>query len=150
MWTSISWDACYPRGMCPSLQGCETPRYLCKCLFHRFRCRRHFLFQNDSLRFIQNAVARPAISKIQTDRQPLLLENFALEYLHSANLLHRRSPFLVLKSTSIVGSVTHPAGDRPSHPNLVNTDTVNVKYHFTSPITRQSGVDRLASDPLRH
>src|SRR5437879_4408635 len=62
---------------------------------HRFRCRRHFLFQNDFACFIQNTVERPAISQIHTDRQLLVLENFALECLYSANLLHSRSPFLV-------------------------------------------------------
>src|SRR5712691_2908448 len=102
--------------MCSRLQGEKTPRYLRKCLLHRFRCHRHFLFQKDSSPFIQNAVTRRAISKIHTDRQPLLLENFTLEYLYSANLLHSRSPFLCASSTSIIGSVSHPAGDRPSHP----------------------------------
>src|SRR6267143_1478933 len=36
--------------------------------------------------------------------------------LHSANLHHSRSPFHCALSASIVGSVSHPAGDRPSHP----------------------------------
>jgi hypothetical protein len=27
-------------------------------------------------------------------------------------------------STSFIGSVSHPAGDRPSHPNLVNTKKI--------------------------
>src|SRR5258708_36317798 len=106
--------------MCSRLQGEKSPRYLRKCLLHRFRCHRDFLFQKDSSPFIQNAVTRRAISKIHTDRQPLLLENFTLEYLYSANLLHSRSPFLCASSTSIIGSVSHPAGDRPSHPNLIN------------------------------
>ena len=35
---------------------------------------------------------------------------------HSANLRHSRSPFHCALSASIVGSVSHPAGDRPSHP----------------------------------
>ena len=34
----------------------------------------------------------------------------------SANLLHSRSPFHCVLSASIVGSVSHPVGDRPSHP----------------------------------
>src|SRR5712664_4061573 len=101
--------------MCSGLNCDETSRYLSKCLFYRFRCRRHFLFQNDLSCFIQNTVERPAISQIHTDRQLLLLENFVTKYLHSANLLHSRSPFCAL-STSFIGSVSHPAGDRPSHP----------------------------------
>src|SRR5215472_11633998 len=40
--------------------------------------------------------------------------------LHGANLLHCRSPFLCASSTSNLGSLTHPAGDRPSHPNLIS------------------------------
>src|ERR1700719_5363029 len=94
--------------MCSGLQGDQTPRYLSKGLLHRFRCCRYFLFQKDFACFIQNTVERPAISQIHTDRQLLLLQNFVPKYLHSANLLHSRSPFLVLKSTSIIGSVTHP------------------------------------------
>src|ERR1700747_1958276 len=83
--------------MCSCLHGDETPRYFSECLLHRFRCRRNLLFQNDFARFIQNTAERPAISQIQTDRQLLLLENFVTECLHSANLLHSRSPFLCLE-----------------------------------------------------
>src|SRR6202167_829090 len=98
------------------LQGHETSRYLSKGLLHRFRCRWQSLFQNDLACFIQNTVERPAISQIQTDRQLLLLENFVLEYLYSASLFHSRSPFGCASSASTIGSVSHPAGDRPSHP----------------------------------
>jgi len=28
--------------------------------------------------------------------------------------------FIVLRARSNIGSVSHPVGDRPSHPNLVN------------------------------
>src|SRR5216684_2909846 len=101
--------------MCSCLQCDKTPRYLSKRLLHRFRRRRQFLFQNNFACFIHNTVERPAISQIHTDRQLLLLENFVTKYLHSANLLHSRSPFCAL-STSFIGSVSHPAGDRPSHP----------------------------------
>src|SRR5271157_1389470 len=81
--------------MCPSLQGDETPRYLCKCFFHRFRCRGHFLFQNDFPRFIQNAVARPLIAEVQTNRELLPFENHVSIYPNNASLLHSRSPFLL-------------------------------------------------------
>src|ERR1700687_881027 len=94
--------------MCSCLQCDETPRDLPKCLLHRFRCRRQFLFQNDLACFILNAVERPAISQIQADRQLLLLENFALECLHSANLLHSRSPLFCASSTPMNGSVSAP------------------------------------------
>src|SRR6267143_657130 len=94
--------------MCSCLQCDETPRYLSKRLLHRFRRRRQFLFQNDSACFIQNTVERPAISQIHTERQLLLLENFVTKYLHSANLLHSRSPFLVPRARHSSGAYRIP------------------------------------------
>src|ERR1700738_2518927 len=102
--------------MCSGLQSDETSRYLLKCLLHRFRCRRHFLFQKDFARFIQNAIERPAIAEVQTNRELVSLENHVSIYPNSASLFHSRSPFLCALSTSNIGSVSHPAGDRPSHP----------------------------------
>src|SRR5712664_2446768 len=81
--------------MCSRLQGDETPRYLCKCSFHRFRCRGHFLFQNDFPRFIQNAVARPLIAEVQTNRELVSFENHVSIYPNSASLFHSRSPSLL-------------------------------------------------------
>src|ERR1017187_1480862 len=98
------------------LQGDETSRYLLKCLLHRFRCRRNFLFQKDFACFIQNAVERPAITKVQTNRELVSFENHVSIYPNSASLFHSRSPFPCALSTSNIGSVSHPAGDRPSHP----------------------------------
>src|SRR5208282_1091253 len=80
--------------MCSCLHADETLRYFSKRLLHRFRCRRYFLLQKDFACFVQNTVERPTISQIHTDAQLLLFENFATKCLHSANLLHRRSPFL--------------------------------------------------------
>src|SRR6202521_5114943 len=102
--------------MCSRLQSDETSRYLLKCLLHRFRCRRHFLFQKDFARFIQNAVERPAIAKVQTNRELVSFENHVSIYPNGVSLFHGRSPFLCALSTSNLGSVSHPAGDRPSHP----------------------------------
>src|SRR6516225_11901982 len=101
--------------MCPCLHGDETLRYLRKCLLHRFWCHRHFLLQNDLPRFIQNAVTRPVIAEVQTNRELVSFENHASIYPNSASLLHCRSPFHCALSTSNIGSVSHPAGDRPSH-----------------------------------
>jgi hypothetical protein len=39
-------------------QGDETLRYLSERLLYRFRCRRHFLFQNNFACFIQNTIER--------------------------------------------------------------------------------------------
>src|SRR5712664_2723394 len=101
--------------MCSGLHGNKTTRYLLKYLLHRFRCRRHFLFQKDFTRFIQNAVTRPAIAEVHTNRELVSSENHVSIYPNSANLFHCRSPFHCASSTSNIGSVSHPAGDRPSH-----------------------------------
>src|ERR1700724_2896300 len=101
--------------MCSCLQGDQTPRYLSKCLLDRFWCRRYFLFQNDFSCLIQNTVERPAVSQIHSDGELVLFENLHPLAHHSANLLHCRSPFCA-SSASFTGSVSHPAGDRPSHP----------------------------------
>src|SRR6266550_1333928 len=100
--------------MCPGLHGNKTSRYLLKYLFHRFRCRLYFLFQKDFARFIQNAVVRPAIAEVHTNRELVSFENHVSIYPNSANLFHCRSPFHFASSTSNIGSVSHPAGDRPS------------------------------------
>src|ERR1700747_2920892 len=81
--------------MCSRLQGDETLRYLRKCLLHRFRCHRHFLLQNDFARFIQNAVARPLIAEVHTNRELVSFENHVSIYSNGASLLHSRSPFLL-------------------------------------------------------
>src|SRR5271169_5552747 len=83
--------------MCSRLHGDETLRYLRKCLLHRFRCHRHFLFQKDFARFIQNAVARPAIAEVHTNRELVSFENHVSIYMNSASLFHSRSPFLCLE-----------------------------------------------------
>src|SRR5260370_544678 len=54
-----------------------------------------FLFQNDFARFIQNAVARPAIAEVQTNRELVSFENHVFIYPNSASVLHSRSPFLL-------------------------------------------------------
>ena len=71
--------------------------------------------RNDLARFTQNTTERPAISRIQADRQLLLIENFAHKCVRSAGLFHCRYPFRCASSTLIIGSVSHPAADRPSH-----------------------------------
>src|SRR5690242_10549183 len=95
--------------MCSGLQGHETSRDPLKCLLHRFRCRRYFLFQKDFARFIQNAVVRPAIAEVQTNRELVSLENHVSIYPNSASLFHSRSPFPCATSASILGSLMHPA-----------------------------------------
>src|ERR1700684_2824484 len=113
--------------MCSCLQGDEASRYLSKRLLHRFRCRRYFLFQNDFACFIQNPVERPTISQIHTDGLLLLMQNFVPPYLHSANLLHCRSPFLCLEHVEHwerIASRWRPAFS--SH--LINALTVHLEF----------------------
>src|ERR1700745_2437749 len=98
------------------LQGDETSRYFSTDLLPRFRWRQQFLFQNDLACFIQNTVERPAISEVQTNRELVSFENHVSVYPNSASLFHSRSPLHCALSASILGSVSHPAGDRPSHP----------------------------------
>src|ERR1700741_2009164 len=66
-------------------------------------------FQKDFARFIQNAVVRPAIAEVQTNRELVSFENHVSIYANSASLLHSRSPFNCALSTSNIGSVSHPA-----------------------------------------
>src|SRR4029077_15560596 len=82
-------------------------------LLHGFQCGRQLVLQNNFSCFIQDAVRTGAISQIQPHGQ-LPLENVFPTRPHSANLLHCRSPFYCASSTSNIGSVSHPVGDRPS------------------------------------
>src|SRR6266481_917886 len=111
--------------MCSRFQSDETLRYLLKYLLHRFRCHRHFLLQKDFARFIQNAVVRPAIAEVHTNRELVSFENHVSIYANSASLFHSRSPFNCALSTSNIGSVSHPAETGlliPSVSRLVFTD----------------------------
>src|SRR5882762_4728968 len=101
--------------MCSGLHGNKATRYLLKYLLHRFRCRRHFLFQKNFARFIQNAVVRPAIAEVQTNRELVSFENHVSIYANSASLLHSRSPFLCLEHVEHWERIAS-RGDRPSHP----------------------------------
>jgi len=125
------------------LQGDETSRYPLKCLLLRFRCRRHFLFQNDFPRFIQNAVARPVIAEVQTKRELVPVENHVSIYPNSASLFHCRSAFPCATSASNIGSLSHPAGDRPSH-QLFATDqpTASKSLELTCLSAAMKPVDR--------
>jgi hypothetical protein len=102
-----------PGGTCSRLHRYATPRHATEYLQHGFRCGRQFMFEYYLSCFMQDAVRTGAISQIQTNRE-LPLENVFSTRPHSANLLHCRSPFLCASSTFIIGSVTHPVGDRPS------------------------------------
>jgi hypothetical protein len=53
----------------PRFQRHPAARHPAEDFLHGLRCGRHFLFQNDFSRFIQNAVPTESISQIQPDRQ---------------------------------------------------------------------------------
>src|SRR5262249_14182010 len=99
--------------MRPRLHRDATPRHATEYLLHGFRGRCHFVPQDDFSCFIQDAIRTGAISQIHANGE-LPFKNVLSTRLHSANLLHCRSPFLCALSTSIIGSVSHPVGDRPS------------------------------------
>src|SRR5438094_8389083 len=90
--------------MCSSLQGDETSRYPLKCLLHPFRCRRHFLFQKDFARFIQNAVVRLAIAEVHTNHELVSFENHVSSYRSIASLFHIGSPLCCAFTTSKIGA----------------------------------------------
>src|SRR5580693_929105 len=115
----------------------QAPRYLSERLLHRFRCRQHFLFQNDFASFIQNTVERPAISQIHTNRQLLLIENFVLKCQYSANLLHSRSPFLVPRARLSSGAYRIPLETGLLIPSEKRTNrTSGIPAKTTFPIMR--------------
>src|SRR5437667_8452509 len=58
---------------------------------------------------IQNAVVRPTIAEVQTNRELVSFENHVSIYANSISLFHSRSPFHCALSTSNIGSVSHPA-----------------------------------------
>src|SRR5437016_13017924 len=79
-----------------------TPHHPSKGLLHFFRGCWYLLFSKDFADFIQNAVRTETISQIQPNGE-LPVQNVFFTRLHSANLLHCRSPFLCALSTSIIG-----------------------------------------------
>jgi hypothetical protein len=73
------------------------------------------LFQKNFARLIQNAVERPVIAEVQTNRELVSFENHVSIYPNSASLFHSRSPFLCLEHVEHWERIAS-RGDRPSHP----------------------------------
>jgi hypothetical protein len=65
-------------------------------------------------RLIQNTVMAGSVFQIQTDGQLGFVENLVPVCCHVLFFFISRSPFHCALSASIVGSVSHPVGDRPS------------------------------------
>src|SRR5207248_8262210 len=92
----------HPGRMHAGLQRDAAARHGSECRWQSLGRGGNSLFQHDTPRLIQNAVAARAIPQVQTDGQLLLRKIPALLPGCSANLLHCRSPLsLVLQSTSI-------------------------------------------------
>src|SRR5439155_12455305 len=100
-------QSAHPRRMRSRLHRYATPHHPSKGLLHFFRGCWYLLFSKDFADFIQNAVTTETISQIQPNGE-LPVQNVFFTRLHSANLLHCRSPFLCALSTSIIGSLSHP------------------------------------------
>src|SRR6266576_2320372 len=100
-------QSAHPRRMRSRLHRYATPHHPSKGLLHFFRSCWYLLFSKDFADFIQNAVRTETISQIQPNGE-LPVQNVFFTRLHSANLLHCRSPFLCALSTSIIGSLSHP------------------------------------------
>src|SRR6184192_2265145 len=100
-------QSAHPRRMRSRLHRYATPHHPSKGLLHFFRGCWYLLFSKDFADFIQNAVRTETISQIQPNGE-LPVQNVFFTRLHSANLLHCRSPFLCALSTSIIGSLSHP------------------------------------------
>src|SRR6266536_3053674 len=92
--------------------------------FQSCRCGRHLPFTPHFAGFLQDAIAAGVVPEVQPDGQPrfachvtdraLRFFQCLLVLFRSAMLLHSRSPFCTSSAFSM-GSLTHPAGDRPSH-----------------------------------
>src|SRR5437660_11960125 len=92
------------------------------------------LFQHDTPRLIQNAVAARAIPQVQTDGQLLLRKIPALLPGCSANLLHCRSPLsLVLQSTSITWERTASRRRPAFSSHLVATVDAKTRHNLGHP-----------------
>jgi hypothetical protein len=74
------------------------------------------LLDHDFARLVQHAVVAESIAQIDSHGQFLRAEILLPPPGHGAILFHKPVSFPCALSASIVGSVSHPVGDRPSHP----------------------------------
>src|SRR5882762_6938744 len=102
-------------------------------LVDSLRCCRQAVLQKHVTCLIQNAVMAGSVSQVQTGGQLLLPENVVTGCLHSANLLHRRSPYsLCLEHVETLGAYRIPR--RPAFSShLVSRLTGHVRSsaHFS-------------------
>src|ERR1039457_6609923 len=109
--------------MCPYFNRDPTPWQATKSLLHPFLGRRHRTLSHHLSVAVGHIIVARLVSQIHADRKrflprfapclpPCLLPLRTLWT--SVILLHGRFSFCTL-SASILGSLPHPAGDRPSH-----------------------------------
>src|SRR5437660_3685163 len=128
-------QSAHPRRMRSRLHRYATPHHPSKRLLHFFRSCWYLLFSKDFADFIQNAVRTETISQIQPNGE-LPVQNVFFTRLHSANLLHCRSPFLCALSTSIIGSLSHPVETGLLIPSDKWT-RLDPQFHFSGKATNR-------------
>jgi hypothetical protein len=82
-----------PRRMRSGFECDPTSRNLAEDLLDSLRCGWQVVFQSDVTCLIQNAAMAGAISQVQTDGQPGLLENLVSVGRHGAILFHKPVSF---------------------------------------------------------
>src|SRR5205814_8487663 len=108
-----------------------------KPLRHALSGRTHAAFRHQLPVVTHHAVAAGLVAQVQSDRgRPCVPGCRPLRTLGSgAILFHGRSPFLHFECVSI-GSLSHPAGDRPSHSISVSALSITVSCRVA---TSESG-----------
>ena len=105
----------HPRRMRSHFDRDPTLWQATKSLLHPFLSRRHLAFPHHLSFAVQHIIVAGLVSQVHADRDRSLAGLAPLRTLWtSVILLHGRFSFLHLECVSI-GSLPHPAGDRPSH-----------------------------------
>src|ERR1035438_2255920 len=101
--------------MRPYLDCDPTPRQAAKPLLHPFLGRRHRAFSHHLAFTVHHIVVARLVAQVHSDRQRSFADSFPLRTLRtSVILLHGRFSFCT-SSAFPIGSLSHPAGGRPSH-----------------------------------
>src|ERR1035441_9674249 len=128
--------------MCPYFNRDPTPWQATKSLLHPFLGRRHRTLSHHLSVAVGHIIVARLVSQIHADRKrflprfapclpPCLLPLRTLWT--SVILLHGRFSFCTL-SASILGSLPHPAGDRPSH-SISATFLKRLHFYVAHPLT---------------
>src|SRR5712692_10236624 len=98
-----------------------------KLLRHAFLGCGHAAFRKQLTVVSQRAIAAGLVSQVHADRDRPFFSSCCpfRTLLHGAILFHGRSPFAL--RVRLIGSLSHPAGGRPSHSISVTWDSVLVR-----------------------